>query len=756
MSDNPVPSDTASADTTTHKTNKKKGKWTRRAFIGAGVIAGGGLIVGVAVRPGNPVNKLKPLLTKGDSEQLINSWVKIGADNVITAVIPHAEMGQGTQSTLAQMLADELDADWNNVKIIEAPGLANYASGAIARHFIAPSLEVPEILEPTVRGSFLTLAGMIGLQITGGSFSVRGTGQGTIRYAGAAAKQMLIGAAADVWDVPFDEITTKDSILSHKSGKSASYAEFAAAAAEQDLPTKPTLKPVKNYKLMGKAIPRKDIPPKVNGTASFGIDAQIDGMQYAAVKAPPVVGARVESIDTTAAEKMSGVLQILNMGDFVAVVAEGYWQAQQALNTVKAQYSRQEAETLDTDAIFKRYDAALNEAGRDGGDVETENGNAINVYDKAAKKISAEYKAPFLAHATMEPMNCTARVKDGKCELWTGTQAPLMVVRSVADTLGISEEDVTLYNAYLGGGFGRRAQDDVQIMAARVAKATGYPVKLIWSREEDTAQDFYRPSAVSRFEAGLDDKGTLISWNNIHTHLFDPAEAPTVPYYNIPNHLIRKVEVPMHLRFGPWRSVDHSQQSFFIESFLDEIAHEAGKDPLEMRRELLIHSPRHLAVLEKVADMANWDTPLPTGQAKGIAIVPSFGSIVAEVAEVDISKGKPRVTKVYCCADTGYAMNPDAVKAQMESSIVYGLTAALYGEISIKNGAVEQSNFHDYKMLRIDEMPEVEIDLINGNHEILGGAGEPGLPPLAPAVSNAIFAANGTRIRTLPIAKYFT
>ena len=737
------------------KPEKKKGKWTRRAFIGAGVVAGGALVVGIAVRPGNPTDKLKPFVANGDGENLINAWVKIGADNVVTAIVPHAEMGQGAHTALAQMLADEMDADWDKLEILEAPGIASYAGADIGREFLAPTLEVPNLLEPTVQGTFLKLADMMSISFTGGSFSIRGVGNRSLRMAGAAAKQMLIAAAAQKWGVAAGEITAAKSMLTHKaSGKSATYGEFAAAAAEQSLPVKPKRKKVSEYVLMGKPIPRKDIPSKVNGTAGFGIDAEVEGMKYAAVKAPPVIGATVEKINAAAAKSMPGVLQILNMGDFVAVVADGYWQAQQALNTVEATYSKADGQGLDQDAVFARYAKALDEAGADGGDVETDEGDAIAAFGNAAKTVKAEYKVPFLAHATMEPMNCTARVEGDTCELWLGTQNPLGARRDVAKALGISDDNVSVKNAYLGGGFGRRGNSDIPVMAARIAKAAGYPVKMIWSREEDTAQDHYRPSATSRFEAGLDESGKLVSWNNIHVHLFDPQEAPTVPHYAVPNHLIRKVDVPMHLRFGPWRSVDHSQQSWFIESFVDEIAQAAGKDPLALRRELLAKAPRHLAVLNKAAEMANWDSKLPEGHGRGIALVPSFGSIVAQVAEVDMTGKKARVTKVYCCADVGFAMNPDGVAAQMESAIVYGLTAALYGEISIKDGAVQQSNFHDYQMLRMNEMPDVEVALINGDHERIGGAGEPGLPPIAPAVTNAIFAATGTRIRELPIAKH--
>jgi len=740
---------------TANDRSAKKGKWTRRAFIGAGVVAGSALVVGVAVRQGNPIDRLSPLLTNGEDEQLLNAWVKVDANNIVTAVIPHVEMGQGVYTALAQMLADEMDADWNKVQILEAPADMQYVSDSIARDFLAPNLEVPAIFEPTVAGGILELAQAMGLQFTGGSYSVRATGQRAMRTAGAAAREMLVAAAASEWQVPASEITTADSMILHaKSGKSETFAKFALAAAEQSLPAKPKLKSPENYKIMGQPKARHDIPEKVDGSAVFGIDADVPGMKYAAVKAAPVTGATVTSMDATAAKSMPGVLQILNMGDFVAVVADGYWQAQQALNSITAQYSKTKADDLDLDAIFARYTSALDEAGEDGGDMETEEGDVAKSFAGAATKVEAEYKVPFLAHATMEPMNCTAWVRDGKCDVWSGHQAPVNARQAAADAAGLAFEDVTYHNAYLGGGFGRRSESDAVMMATRIAKATGYPVKMIWSREEDTAQDFYRPSATSRFRGGLDKDGKAISWDNIHTHLFDPADAPTIPYYNIASHKIRKVDVPMHLRFGPWRSVDHSQHGFFIESFVDEMAHAAGKDGYAFRRELLAGSPRHLKVLDTAAKMSGWGTELPEKHGRGIAFVPSFGSIVAQVAEVDMSGPKPKVTKVYVAADPGFVVNPDGFTAQMESAIVYGLTAALYGEITLKNGAVEQSNFQDYLMLRIDEMPAVEVALINGDHKHLGGGGEPGLPPIAPAVTNAIFAATGTRIRELPISKH--
>ncbi|WP_430427314.1 molybdopterin cofactor-binding domain-containing protein [Parasphingorhabdus sp.] len=734
---------------------KKKGKWTRRAFIGAGVVAGGALVIGVAVRPGNPTDDLSPLLASGAGEQLLNAWVKIGTDNVVTAIIPHVEMGQGAFTALAQMLADEMDADWTKVEVLESPAIDQYVSDSIGREFIAPNLEVPAILEPTVAGGFLELVQTMGLQITGGSFSVRATGQRAMRTAGAAAREMLVAAAASEWNVPATEIATEDSMLIHaKSGKSEPFAKFATAAAAQSLPAKPKLKSPENYKLMGKPLARHDIPGKVDGTALFGIDAKVPGMKYAAVKAAPVIGATVASMDASAAKAMPGVLQILNMGNFVAVVADGYWQAQQALNTIDTKYTQTEADDLNLDGLFARYDSYLNDAGDDGGDTETEEGNVTDAFAGATTQVEAEYKVPFLAHATMEPMNCTAWVRDGKCDVWAGHQSPLGARKAAAAAAELDFDDVNYHNAYLGGGFGRRSENDNIEMAVRIAKATGYPVKMIWSREEDTMQDHYRPSATSRFQGGLDADGKAVSWSNIHTHLFDPQEAPTVPYYNIANHKIRKVDVPTHLRFGPWRSVDHSQHGFFIESFVDEMAHAAGKDGYAFRRELLAGSERHLKILDLAAKMSGWDQPLPEKHGRGIAFVPSFGSIIAQVAEVDMSGTKPKVKKIYVAADAGFVVNPDGFIAQMESAIVYGLTATLYGEISIKNGAVQQSNFHDYQMLRINEMPEVEVQIINGDHKRLGGGGEPGLPPLAPAVTNAIFAATGTRIRELPLSKH--
>lgn len=746
-------------DMTQPPQRSRAAKWTRRGFIGAGVLAGGALLIGVGVRPGNPVGKLGPVVAGGEGEQLINSWLKIDADNIVTAIVPHCEMGQGAHSVLAQMLADELDADWSLVRVMQAPTDGSYVVTDTIRGFVAPgTLNAPDWLEPTWNGLFTRIGQLADGLITGGSSSIRTTGQHTMRIAGAAARQMLVGAAAKAWGVPAAEISTANSILSHKaSGRSAPYAQFAAAAAEQDMPQTPALKAPKDYRLMGTDAPRTDIPAKVNGTASFGIDALIPGqtMTYAAVRRVPVPGTRVAKMDAGAAKAMPGVLQILNMGDFITVVADSYWQAQQALNAITAEYTAPESAIRSSQDQFARFAAALDEAGDTGGKEVIGYGDVSAAMQSAAKTISAEYQVPYLAHAPLEPMNATVWVRDGQCEIWTSTQVPLFARSAAAKALGLSKDDVTMHHPLLGGGFGRRLETDYVVMAARIGQATGYPVKMIWSREEDTQKGLFRCADMSRFSAGLDAQGRLTAYNNVFTQRHDPADACDCAFYDIPNKSIRVAEAELHLPFAAFRSVDHSQQAFFIESFIDEAAQAAGRDPLDFRLAMLGKSPRHKAVLEKVAAMANWGTKPAAGWGRGIALTESFGSIVAEVVEVDMTGGKPRLTNVWCAADPGFAMNPDGFRNQMEGGIVFGLTAALYGEISLKDGAVEQGNFHDYRLMRLDECPAIAVEIINGNHEKLGGAGEPGLPPAAPALANAIFAATGKRLRALPIAKHF-
>lgn len=735
------------------------GKWSRRGFIGAGVLAGGGLLIGIGVRPGNPIGALAPKVAAGEGEQLINSWVKIDTNNIVTAIVPHCEMGQGAHSVLGQMLADELDADWDLVRVMQAPTDGSYVVTDTARMFVAPfTMNAADWIEPTWNGLFTQVARMADALITGGSSSIRTTGQHSMRIAGAAARKMLIGAAAQEWGVPEGEIVTRNSMLIHEaSGKSATYAEFATAAAEQPMDQTPALKTADQYRLMGKSKARTDIPSKVDGTAQFGIDAVPEGLDlsYAAVVRAPVPGTKALSMDASRAKGMSGVLQILNMDNFVAVVADSYWQAEQAVRTIKVEWSKSQSPVKTMDDQYAVFAKALDEAGKTGGKEAAAKGDAQAALAGAATVIEAEYRAPYLAHAPMEPLNCTAHVADGKCDIWTSTQVPLMARSEVAGTLGMSADDITIHHPYLGGAFGRRLGAEYVAMAARLAQATGYPVKMIWSREEDTQKALYRCADMARMRAGLDANGKLVAFDHAFTQRHDPAEASVPAMYDIANTSIRVAEAELHLPFQAWRSVDHSQQGFFIESFIDEAAHAAGQDPLDYRLAMLAGSPRHKAVLEKVAEISNWRVPAEQGRAKGVAIVESFGTIVAEVVEIDMTSGKPRLTNVWAVCDAGYVMNPDGFRNQIEGGIVFGLTAAMYGELELKDGAIVQSNFHDYQMLRIDETPNIEVAIINSGDVPVGGAGEPGLPPAAPAFANAIFAATGTRLRSLPIAKQF-
>jgi isoquinoline 1-oxidoreductase beta subunit len=726
-------------------------KLTRRAFLTAGVIVGGGLIVGVAIRPGHRTPKLAKFMQHGD-EVLVNAWVKLLPDNSVTVIVSHAEMGQGAQSALAIMLADEMDVDWDTVTVEEAPAHDEYANFHMAREFLLPG-KMPGVINQTINGVFLTISKSISLQVTGGSFSIRSTGERGMRVAGAAARELLIQAAAKEWQVSPNEVKAKQSYLYHDAtNRKAPYVQFAKVAAEQEGAEFPTLKTPEQFNLMGnEEIQRLDIPGKVDGTAQFGMDVVLPGMKYATVKTSPVFGGKVESIDSSAAEKMPGVIKVVDLSNGVGVIADGYWLAKKAIAAINVKYSMSEADKTSSDSILAQFRADMDKAVTNG-DEEKDFalGDARKVLNNTANVIAAEYTVPYLAHATMEPMNCTALVKDGTIEVWTGTQNPLGIKSSIADDLDVDTDNVVVNNVYLGGGFGRRAMNDYPSQAAKLASAVpGVPVKMIWSREEDTQHDFYRPAVVSRFKAALGDSGLPTAWENQYVDKHEPKEAPYIPY-QVDNQFVHYTESPTHIPFGPWRSVDHSQHAFFTESFIDELAHAANQDALEYRRKLLKSEPRYLKVLNAVAKMSDWGRTLPQGWGRGVAIHGSFNSIVAEVVEVDMSSGTLKVNKVFCVADAGFAYCPNAFRAQMESGIIFGLTAALYGEITIQNGAVKQSNLHDYQMVRMNAAPDIHVEIINSG-ERTGGAGEPGTPPIAPALTNAIFAATGNRVRQLPV-----
>jgi isoquinoline 1-oxidoreductase beta subunit len=729
------------------------GKWTRRAFITTGVLTGGALVVGIAIRPGNRADKVKDLIA-GEDETVMNIWLKIAADNTITVVVPHAEMGQGTHTTLPMMLADEMDADWSKVRMMEAPGNKEYANYALGKGFILGDKEFPSFLIDTIDGLFLTITKKMGLEMTGGSSSVRFTGMFAMRVAGAAARAVLVQAAADQWQVPLNELTVKNSYISHlSSNRSESFAHFAAKATELSQPAKPRLKKPEEFMIMGTSKPRLDIPSKVDGSAIFGMDIKLPGMKYAAIKASPVFGARLISVNESAIKNMPGVHKVVKLESAVAVIADGYWLAKTALDKLEIEFEENGNETVSQSDIYEQYKKDMETAvtkGDEKKDVKT--GNVENAFKSSNQIVEAEYRVPYLAHATMEPMNCTALVNETACELWVGSQNPLGFAVSVAEALDLDAENVIVHNQYLGGGFGRRVVEDVALQAARIAKEVDYPVKLIWSREEDIRQDFYREANISRFKAALDSNGEITAWNNQFLFKHEPEEAPHIPY-DVENQFIHYTESLTHVPWGYWRSVDSSMHAFFTESFIDELAHTAKKDPYQYRRGQLTNAPRFLKVLDLAAEKAGWGTALPENWGRGISIHESFGTIVSQVVEVEVSEGNLKVHRVVCAADPGFAFHPDGFEAQMESGIVYGLTAALYGEITIENGAVVQSNFHDYQMLRINENPKIETYIIKSDN-FPGGGGEPSTPCIAPALANAIFDATGTRIRELPVKNH--
>jgi isoquinoline 1-oxidoreductase beta subunit len=716
------------------------------------------------MRPGNRAQDLKDLVA-GDGETLVHAYVKIDADNIVTAIIPHSEMGQGIHTSLAQMVADELDADWDLVRVEEAPAIGEYANYAVGKGFLFPGAKFPNIIVPSLDGTLMRVADALNLQITGGSGSIRFTGQLGSRVAGAATKQLLVQAAAQEWQVPESEIKTEKSHLIHTpSSRREPYSAFAVAASMMKPSYTPTLKTSDQFEIMGKHVERFDIPSKVDGTAQFALDVRLPNMLYATVTRSPVFGGTLIGTKDQAARAIEGVVDVVELppiqsgdmigafaaGESVAVIAEGYWPAIQGLKALEIEWDNAGNDSISSEKIFAQFDDAITSG--QGRETDSVVGNAEDGFENATKVITADYRVPYLAHTCMEPLNATAEVKDGRCEIWVGCQNPLGFRQAVADALGFDTENVTLHNQFMGGGFGRKSRPDYAIQAALVAQHAGRPVQLIWSREEDVRQDFYRPAVQSRFRAALDNDGNPVAWENTYVDKNEPIEAPLIPYA-IPAQNIGYVSSPTHVPFGAWRSVDHSQHGFFTESFIDEVAIAAGKDPYEYRASLLKEHPRHLAVLKKAADEAQWGRPLGEGKGRGISLQESFGTLVAQVVEATVVDGEISVDRVVAVVDAGFAISPDGITAQVESAIIYGLTAALYGEITIENGAVVQSNFHDYESVRMDKAPLIETHIINSGNAI-GGAGEPGTPGIAPALANAVFDATGVRVRNLPLNQF--
>jgi isoquinoline 1-oxidoreductase beta subunit len=678
---------------------------SRRGFLIGGAAAGGGLAVGFW---------LWRRRRRQSPDPRPDAYIRIGSDDRITLIVDESEMGQGVTTALPMIVAEELDADWSKVSYEQAP------------------------LDPTRFGD----------QWTASSTSVR-RGYDKLRRAGAAAREMLVTAAAQQWAVPASECTTREGIVRHEaSGRSARYGELAEAAARLPTPAQPRLKDRSEFTIIGTPRARLDLPAKVDGSAGFGIDVKVPGMLVAQVEHPPVFGASVGSVDAKAAEAVSGVRHVAVIPTGVAVIADHFYAAQQGRKALSVTWNEGQGRALSTEGIESMLTGAVasGEALRDDGDA----GGAIAA---AATRVEATYVAPYLAHAAMEPLNCTAHVTDGACEIWVSSQSPIGVRETAAEVLGIPQERVTVHTTLLGGGFGRRGAQDFVVDALHASKAAGAPVKVIWTREDDVRGGEYRPAAINQMAGGLDAQGWPVAWQHAFaqpTRRPESEGALELPY-DIPNVRVTGVARPLAIPTRAWRSVAHSINAWVVESFLDELAAAGGKDPVALRLRLLASRPRHRKVVEVAADKAGWGSALPAGRARGIAMHESFGSFVAEVAEVSITGGEVKVHRVVCAIDCGQVINPDTVVAQVESGIVYGLSAALYGQVRIAGGRAVESNFHDYRVLRLPMMPEVDTVIIDSD-AAPGGAGEPSTPAIAPAVCNALRALRGVPVRRLPIA----
>jgi isoquinoline 1-oxidoreductase subunit beta len=710
----------------------------RRAFlIGGAAIVGGGLFA-VYWGDSSARKRAVELTTKGKEGSFL-SWVKIGEDDTVTVYSPHIDFGQGSHTALAQMVAEELDADWSKIVVEHAPADSSFANSALGRGFMADMSGQPGIVA-ALPASFISMAARsMNLQITGGSSAVRFTGQNGMRVAGAAAREALVAEAAERLKVPASELTTLDSRVIHaKTSASLRYGELAQAAAARSLNSDVKLKDRNDFRYIGQGVHRLDIPAKVDGSATYGIDFTLPEMRVATIMMAPVRDGKLTSVDPAPAMAVNGVEKVIKLDDAVVVIGKGYWQATKGMQALSPQFSDGGHGGLSTASIYAAQDK-LNAAGEK------------LVAPADGKLLTAEYKAPFLHQAMMEPFAMTAHHKDGRLDMWGGLQDPLATRMMMAEIAGLDAANVMFHPMIMGGGFGRRFPPYSQIIGqlTKIAMQVPYPVKLIWSREQDVQHGAYRPQVAARLQA-VTGKKRMAAWASDYAQMDDAAAEGTVSYA-IPNFEARHHEYISNQVNAYWRSVNASQHGFFNESFVDELAHAEGEDPYQFRRNHLKAGSRQLLVLDTVAQRAGWGTPMPEGRARGIAMVESFGTIVAEVVEASLKEdGTPKVHKAWAVVDCGTTVNPLNAAAQIEGGLIMGLSSAIGEQITLDKGAVVESNFGDYPVMKLADAPEIDVHFIESGAK-MGGIGEPGLPPAAPALANALFALTGKRIRQLPI-----
>jgi len=700
---------------------------TRRIFLKSATAAGSGLLIGAYL----PLGSDPVLGAAGVFEP--NVWIRINADDSVRIVLTMLEMGQGVMTSMPMLVAEELDFDWTKIKTEWAPADAKYGN-------------------PNFGGQ----------QLTAGSNSVRGMWK-VLREAGATARAMLVTAAAQTWGVPENTVTTdKGEVIHQASRRRLKYGALVDKAAALPVPKTVSLKDPKQFKLLGQSLPRLDIPEKVNGTAVFGLDVKLPGLLTARVVRCPVFGGKVASFNADKAKAVPGVRFVTPISSGIAVVADNYWAASKGVEALQVTWNEGALASLNSADIMKKYVALAEQPGK----VARNDGNATAALNSTTSKLDRVYDAPFLAHATMEPMNCTADVKAGSCDVYVPTQGQTASQQAAIAASGLSADKVKIHTTYMGGGFGRRGEADFVTEAVETSKAVSRPVKVVWTREDDMQHDYYRPVSYARMWGALDASGkpTVFMQRLVQQSLMKrigglgpdgvdriSLEGSASLPYDIPNVRVEYTETDPGIPYGFWRSVGASFQGFVVEAFIDELATTAKKDPYLFRRDLLSKAPRHRAALVLAAEKAGWGTPLPAGRGRGIAVMESFGSILAQVTEVSVdARGAVKVHKVVCTVDTGWVINPDTIKAQMEGGIVYGLTAALKGEITIKNGRVEQRHFSDYQVMRHNEMPQIEVFIVPST-EVPGGIGEPSTALAAGSLVNAIHAATGKRIYSLPV-----